>query len=245
MDKIGTIHAIQALALVAGLALTACGPGPAATTTGKSEIHGTIVGDGGKALSGSKVLLLDGSDKELRSLKTGTNGDYAFANLGSGNYRVRFSLQADNAPNPVVEYKGSDARSTEYFAQVTSQSISLDGSAKSVGVSPMTVAWKPFLSPADGHISTNAFPDFSWQAAPNASNYTFELLNTDGSSFYRSPEQSGVSFHLTELKGNQGSSSGQPLKGAERLFRVRVGLSPGTAPGAEYGYSTAARLQFD
>lgn len=245
MRRIGTIHAIQAFALVAGLALTACGPGPAATSTGKSEIHGTIVRDGGQPLSAARVLLLDGADKELRSLKTGANGDYSFPNLAAGNYRVRFSLQADNAPNPVIEYKGTDARSTEYFAQVTSQSVSLDGSGKSVGVSPMSVAWKSFLSPADGHVSTNGFPDFSWQAAPNATSYAFELLNTDGSPFYRSPDQSGLSFHLTELKGNQGSSNGQALKGAERLFRVRVGLNPGTAPGAESGYSTAARLQFD
>ena len=234
------------LSLIAGLALAACGPTPGTSGAGKSEIRGTILRAAGQPLGAAKVILLNGQDQEVSSLKTGDNGTFAFPNLGSGNYRVRFSLADDIQSVPVIEYKPRETRTTEFFAQVTSQSISLDGQqTKPVEVSPITVGWKPNLAPNEGTVTTNQFPNFSWEAAPNASNYTLELLNTNGTPFFRSGDQGGVTYQLRELNGNQGSSSGQALKGSERYFRVRVGLNPGTSPGAEYGYSTAAKLKFE
>lgn len=226
--------------------LTACGPNPAASGSGsKSEVHGTVVSAPGQPLSGSKVVLLDASERELASLKTGGDGGYSFPNLAAGSYRVRFDLQADQNAGPLIVYKGSDVRTTEFFSRLTSQSLRLDGQ-ESIGVAPLVVAWKANLAPNEGHVGTNQYPTFRWDAAPNARQYAFELLKADGSVFFRSADQAATSYQYTSLKGNQGAYDGQSLqKGGEYLFRVRVGLNAGSTPGPEYGYSTVAKLTFD
>ncbi|HEY9843807.1 MAG TPA: carboxypeptidase-like regulatory domain-containing protein [Candidatus Obscuribacterales bacterium] len=237
-----------AVGLISSLLLAGCGPGPGAVGTKKGEIRGTILRAPGQPLNEAKVLLLSGNpEKEMASLRTGANGTFAFPNLAAGTYRVRFTLTASDEDKALIEYNFGEARTTEFFAQLTSQSVSFDGqAAKLVEVSPLTVGWKPGLEPHDKSISTDRFLGFSWQPAPNARNYVFELLKLDGSEFFRSPEQAGTDFELTSFKGNAGSANGQPIqKGGQYYYRVRVGLHPGTSPGADYGYSTVTRLKVE
>lgn len=218
----------------------------APSSTAHHEIRGQILRAAGQPLGAAKVLLLGEQDQELTSLKTDNNGTFAFPNLAAGNYRIRFTHPDDLQGNPLVEYKPTENRSTDFFDQLTSQKIHFEGSqSQRIDVAPLTVGWKPNLTPEAGTVSTNHFPNFSWGAAPNASSYAMELLNLNASPFYRSPDQSGVTYQLQELKGNQGSSSGQAIKGGEYLYRVRVGFTPGSIPGPEYGYSTVVRLRFE
>lgn len=243
------LFSLTLISALTGATLVACGPAPSASGNFKAEINGMIQREPGQPMTDAQVLLLNSSDQQVASLRTNSNGGFSFPQLAAGTYRVRFAQTTEASLNkPLLEYRPQeDPRSNEFFAQVTSQAISYNGqAAQTFTVSPISTIWKPQLNPEGGTISTNRFPVFSWQTAPQARSYAVELLNPDASVFYRSPDQSTTGFELRDLKGNQGSFNGQPLqKGSQYYYRVRANLNPGTSPGPEYGVSAATLLTID
>ncbi len=230
--------------------LAACGPAPSATGNFKAEINGVVQREPGQPMTDSRVALITESGQEVASLRTNSNGGYAFQQLAAGTYRVRFSQTDDVTGKPVLEFRPEqEPRTNEFFAQVTSQPISFNGqSTQSFTVSAISTLWKPDLNPTGGGatISTNRFPVFSWQPTSQARSYAVELLNPDGSLFYRSPDQSATTFEYRDLKGNQGSFNGLALqKGSQYYYRVRANLNPGNTPGPEYGVSAGSLLTID
>ena len=232
------------------LVLASCGPAPGSTGTAKSEIRGTIQRAPGQPLGEARVLLLrlDGNtEQEAANLRAGSNGSFSFPNLAAGNYRVRFAQSADQQNGAQLRYRPEqDPRTAEYFAQLTSQSVSFDGmQASSVELKPLVVGWQPKLAPQEGSVSTNSFMHFDWEPVSGARAYAIELLKPDGSLFYRSPEQAEVGFTLKQFTGNQGANNGQALKGNTLHYRVRAYFPASNPAGADYGISTQTPLKFD
>lgn len=210
----------------------------------KAVITGLIQRVAGENLNDAKVVLTDTSDRVVSSVRTSPDGRYRFANLGAGNYRVRFSLSEDDAVSYMMPYRKDQARTTQFFHQIASQAIGFDGAAaRTIEVSPFIVGWDSNLQPPDGEINLDRTVTFSWNPPPRAKSYQLEIYTESGAPFFRSETLSKTEFDYANPKGNLGSYNGQVFaKGQTYQYRVRVELEPGTSPGAEYGVSTAPKI---
>jgi hypothetical protein len=177
-------------------------------------------------------------------MRTSPDGRYRFSNLGAGNYRVRFSLSEDDSVNYLMEYHKAETRTTQFFHQITSQTIGYDGAtARTIEVSPFIVGWNSNLQPPDGEVNLDRILTFSWNAPPRAKSYQLEIYTASGAPFFRSETLTKTEFDYSNPKRNLGSFNGQVFaKGQTYQYRIRVELEPGTSPGAEYGVSTAPKI---
>lgn len=223
------------------LALAACTT-PTATTptaspngtvsTETASIAGSVTKDGkapGKNASVVLVVRESGKDTDSQIVRTKENGEFSFAKVDKGNYRVAFLLATElerKDPSYHTMYNPQDGYTSDYYSFVTTRNFDYDGDVKKTFQVPSyNVGWKSELAPFDKSFKAGDDIAFSWAKAEGAKSYNVLVQNSSFNKVFQSKDAPDNSFTWS------GADNSSILKAGETYyFFVNVIFDTTSAP---------------
>lgn len=238
------------------LALAACttptsttpsGTNGATVSTETASIAGTVTKDGkapGKNASVVLIMKKAGTDEDAQVVRTKDNGEFSFAKVEKGNYRVAFTLatELERKDKSPIFYNPKDGYTSDFYSFVTTRNFDYDGDAKKTFQVPAyNVGWKSELAPFDKSFKANTDIVFSWAAANGAKSYNVLVQDSQYNQVFKTKELTDTTFTWS------GSESSSVLKaGSTYYFLVNVTFdtssADATSPVLTYGGSALSKF---
>lgn len=238
------------------LALAACTT-PTATTptaspnrtlsTETASIAGSVTKDGkAPGKNASVVLIMKKADtnEDAQIVRTKDNGEFSFAKVEKGNYRVAFTLatEAERKASARIFYNPQDGYTSDYYSFVTTRNFDYDGDVKKTFQVPSyNVGWKSGLAPFDKTFKAGEDITFSWSAASGAKSYNVLVQDDQFNQVYKTKELTDTSFVWSAA-----DVAGTLKAGSTYYFLVNVTFdtsnADATAPVLTYGGSALSKF---
>ncbi|MGV3524693.1 MAG: carboxypeptidase-like regulatory domain-containing protein [Candidatus Sericytochromatia bacterium] len=251
-----------AVAGALALALAACNPGslpgnvsglPDGAGSQQASITGSVVkSDNSTAQNATMVIIqrVNGADRDVQIVRTDSNGQFRFSGIPAGEYRLAFVLQSESERKEgATKYYDpvADLQTAQYFSFITTGNFNYDGnSSTSFQVPQLNVGWVSNLDPHNETVDADESIAFNWSPVDGATSYIVDIRDSNNNPFYKSPAVTTNRFIWSDLRGNQGSNSGQEVRpGQTYYYIVNATLSranTGDGPTPTYGGTALAKF---
>lgn len=241
------------------LALAACttptattpssNPSGTPTATETASIAGTVTKDGqAPGKNASVVLIMKKADtnEDAQIVRTKDNGEFSFAKVEKGNYRVAFTLatESERKASARIFYDPKDGYTSDYYSFVTTRNFDYDGDVKKTFQIPnYNVGWKSELAPFDKTFKSGEDITFSWAKASGAKSYNVLVQDDQFNQVSKTGELTDTSFVWSASDVADTLKAGQTY-----YFLVNVTFdtssADATSPVLTYGGSALSKFSY-